>query len=547
MAKFVFRKKVKEESAPEEPKTTKEKQNTAYNKIVKIAGNFIEAVDEINDEIVKIAQDGWHLLIIVCALFVTTIDKVIDIAEWFVLKSLVLIGRRAHDMRIKIIQHKNIIIKEATVLVLAGIGIVGVFAWATDYEYSYNGRPLGIVKNQSDVLEILDIISDELSLEYGSNIEINPETDITFRPVVSYGKEIDDTDTVLKRFTYMGEIEAQAYAIKADGKVLAVVENERVANNVLDEIKEIYLSDERSVEYEYVGFVEDVVIEPYSTKLTNVLSMKTAIQKIRSGGQAAMEYTVVAGDSLYGICDKLGVTLSELKEMNPGLTEKTMLHAGDKLSSQKEIPLLTLKTIEISKIAESIPYETEYQESSYYYEGESIVSRSGSKGKASITARLTRHNGQVVDREDLEKEVIIKPVNEIIVKGTKPVPPKKGTGTFIRPVNVGIYSSYGYRWGRLHTGIDLAAPTGTAIKAADGGTVSFAGWHSNYGYMIIINHGANTQTVYAHCSKLYVSAGQQVFQGQRIAAVGSTGRSTGPHCHFEIMINGKTVNPANYV
>ena len=133
------------------------------------------------------------------------------------------------------------------------------------------------------------------------------------------------------------------------------------------------------------------------------------------------------------------------------------------------------------------------------------------------------------------------------MKGTKPVPPKKGTGTFIRPVNVGIYSSYGYRWGRLHAGIDLAAPTGTTIKAADGGTVSFAGWHSNYGYMIIINHGANTQTVYAHCSKLYVSAGQQVFQGQRIAAVGSTGRSTGPHCHFEIMINGKTVNPANYV
>ena len=126
---------------------------------------------------------------------------------------------------------------------------------------------MGIVKNQSDVLEILDIISDELSLEYGSNIEINPETDITFRPVVSYGKEIDDTDTVLKRFTYMGEIEAQAYAIKADGKVLAVVENERIANNVLDEIKEIYLSDERSVEYEYVGFVEDVVIEPYSTCL----------------------------------------------------------------------------------------------------------------------------------------------------------------------------------------------------------------------------------------------------------------------------------------
>ena len=99
----------------------------------------------------------------------------------------------------------------------------------------------------------------------------------------------------------------------------------------------------------------------------------------------------------------------------------------------------------------------------------------------------------------------------------------------------------------MHEGIDLAAPTGTPIKAADGGTVVSAGWHSNYGYMIIIDHGANTRTLYAHCSKLNVSAGNKVYQGQVIGLVGNTGRSTGPHCHFEIHINGRTVNPANYV
>ena len=224
-----------------------------------------------------------------------------------------------------------------------------------------------------------------------------------------------------------------------------------------------------------------------------------------------------------------------------------MLHVGDKLNSQEEIPLLTVETVEITTMAESVPYETEYQTSSYYYEGETYVTRSGSNGRASITARLTKHNGKVVEREDLDSEIIIEPVNEIIVKGTKPVPPKIGTGTFIRPVNVGIYASYGYRWGRMHEGIDLAAPTGTPIKAADGGTVVSAGWHSNYGYMIIIDHGANTRTLYAHCSKLNVSAGNKVYQGQVIGLVGNTGRSTGPHCHFEIHINGRTVNPANYV
>lgn len=139
-----------------------------------------------------------------------------------------------------------------------------------------------------------------------------------------------------------------------------------------------------------MGFVEDVTIEPYSTKLTNVSSFERAVESIRSGGQEATVYTVVEGDSLYGICDKLGVSLSQLQEMNPGLSEDTMLHVGDTLNSQEEIPLLTVETIEVSTMAESIPYETEYQESDAYYEGETYVSRSGSNGRASVTARLNQ-------------------------------------------------------------------------------------------------------------------------------------------------------------
>lgn len=517
-----------------------------YSKILVFAGELVEAVDEINEEALKIGAAGVQLLFPLCAGIVSVIDMALDILAWFVIKTIVLSGRHIHEIRLAVIKHKKAIIRDATIVVLSGVFLVGVFAWATDYEYSYNGRVLGIVKDQNDVLEILDVISEELSLEYGSNIEINPETDISFKPVVSYGKEIDDTDAVLRRFTYMGEIQAKAYAIKANDKILAVVENERIANQVLDNIKSIYLSTADNVEYEYIGFVEDVKIEPYSTKLTNVSSLQAAVEKIKNGGQEVVPYTVEAGDSLYAICDKLGVTLEELKEMNPGLTDSSLLHAGDQLNCQRLVPLLTLETVEVATLAESIPYKTEYTTSSYYYEGEAILSRAGVNGKARVTARLTKNNGQIVAREDISKETLIEPISEVIVKGTKPVPPKKGTGTFIRPVNVGIYSPYGYRWGQMHDGVDLAAPSGTPIKAADGGTVIKAGWHVNYGYMIIIDHGGNTETLYAHCSKLYVSAGERVFQGQTIAAVGSTGRSTGPHCHFEIWINGRTVNPAHY-
>lgn len=389
------------------------------------------------------------------------------------------------------------------------------------------------------------MVSEELSLEYGSSIVIDPETDITFRPVISYGKDIDDADTVLKKFTYMGDIQAQAYAIIVDGEIIATVESEKIANEVLDSVKAMYVKEDKK--YEYIGFAEDVKVEAYNTTLANVSSKSTVVKKIKSGGQQEVTYEVKAGDTLYGICDKLGVSFNELKKMNPKITENTTIHIGDKFVTQQEIPLLTVETIEISTFAESIDYETVTKESSSYYKGDTVVTQAGKKGKARVTARLTKQNGITVEREDLETETITAPVDKIIVKGTKPVPAKKGTGTFRKPVNVAVYRGYGMRWGRMHYGLDYAAPTGTPIYAADGGTVTKSGWSGAYGYVVVIDHGANRKTLYAHCSRLLVSAGTKVYKGQQIATVGSTGRSTGPHCHFEIFINGANVNPANYV
>ena len=254
-----------------------------------------------------------------------------------------------------------------------------------------------------------------------------------------------------------------------------------------------------------------------------------------------------AGDTLYGICDKLDVTFKELKKMNPKITENSVIHIGDKFVTQQAVPLLTVRTVEVSTFAEKVKYKTVYKKSSSYYQGEQVVQRSGTNGKAKITARLVKENGKTVSRKDLNKEIIKEPISKIVLKGTKKVPPKKGTGQLQRPVAVGVYRGYGPRWGRWHYGLDYAAPTGTAIRAADGGTVISAGWSGAYGLRIMIDHGGNIKTLYAHCSAIYVSAGQQVYKGQTIAAVGSTGRSTGPHCHFEVFKNGSNVNPANYV
>jgi len=119
--------------------------------------------------------------------------------------------------------------------------------------------------------------------------------------------------------------------------------------------------------------------------------------------------------------------------------------------------------------------------------------------------------------------------------------------SIVRPVSGILTSRFGSRWGSTHTGIDVGAPTGTPIYAAAGGTVIFSGWKGTLGKLIVVNHGNGVQTYYAHCSSLLVSVGQTVSAGQQIAKVGNTGRSTGPHLHFEIRLNGSAVNPQNYV
>ncbi len=119
--------------------------------------------------------------------------------------------------------------------------------------------------------------------------------------------------------------------------------------------------------------------------------------------------------------------------------------------------------------------------------------------------------------------------------------------SLIRPVTGTITSRFGRRSGGQHTGLDIANSTGTPIKAVASGTVIYSGYKGSYGRMVVIAHNASVQTYYAHCSRLYVSVGQTVNQGDIIASVGSTGNSTGPHLHLEIRVDGVAKNPQNYL
>lgn len=124
----------------------------------------------------------------------------------------------------------------------------------------------------------------------------------------------------------------------------------------------------------------------------------------------------------------------------------------------------------------------------------------------------------------------------------------EGSGaSYVRPGTGRVTSQYGRRWGRLHAGVDIAAGMGAPIYATAAGTVKSAGSESGYGRAVRIVHGDGTVTVYAHMSRLLVSAGQRVAAGEQIGKEGNTGRSTGPHLHFEVRVNGTPVNPITWL
>lgn len=156
------------------------------------------------------------------------------------------------------------------------------------------------------------------------------------------------------------------------------------------------------------------------------------------------------------------------------------------------------------------------------------------------------------DRKDLQEDLAAMQAQQARISGALNAPGaagpiKRGTGQLIYPINGTFTSSFGPRWGRLHAGIDVAIPIGTAIRAADGGRVAIAGAVSGYGNYTCVQHSASLSTCYAHQNSIGVRVGQTVTQGQVIGETGNTGRSTGPHLHFEVRLNGAPVNPMNYL
>lgn len=290
------------------------------------------------------------------------------------------------------------------------------------------------------------------------------------------------------------------------------------------------------------------VVEAYLLE-EELMPVEEAINLVTQLQETQQIYEVKSGDTLSQISIDNNIPMDELVEINDALeSENTMIRVGQELVITVPEPELSVIRQEQCIYTEDYEAEVQYIPNDDWYTTQKVTLQDPSAGRRKVVAMVTYNNDAEVSRDIVMEEVYAEAVPKIVERGTK-IPP-----TYVKPISGGRLSSgFGGRKAptkgasTYHKGVDWATPTGTPVYASNAGTVVQAGWSSGYGYAVYINHADGRQTRYGHLSKVLVSAGQTVSQGQKIALSGNTGRSTGPHLHFEIRINGQAVNPLSYL
>ena len=299
-----------------------------------------------------------------------------------------------------------------------------------------------------------------------------------------------------------------------------------------------------------IGFAEEVeVAETYIPK-SELVDVDTALSILTEMQEVQQIYDVQPGDTLSAISNKVGISMEELVELNSEYLKdvNSTIRAGQSLIITVPEPELSVLWTRREIVEESYEADIIYIDNDDWYTTKQVTLTEPSAGFRKIVSDVTYKNENAINRNIVKEEILLEAVAKVVERGTK-VPP-----TYIKPISGGsISSGFGRRnspggiGSRNHQGVDFAIPSGSTVMASSGGKVSSAGWSGGYGYCVLITHPDGSQTRYAHLSKVLVSAGQTVSQGQKIALSGNTGISTGPHLHFEIILNGTPVNPLNYI
>ena len=420
---------------------------------------------------------------------------------------------------------------------------------------------IGSVADETAIQQVVEQKEQEASIQF-KELSVDAGSTISVIPEQVFQVEAKDSET-LEKLEDTIVVHAKAFALQVNDRKVAYLKDQNDYEATINALKLQYVSQNdldklnASQSTEQLQDDETRIAEislsatisgsEASVLPTSIVTVDEAIKLLETGSLEQELYTVKAGDVLGSIARAHGLLTSELLAINPSMNENSTLKIGQQINVTVEKPYVTVQAVYEKLKIENIDYAKIVEEDETMLKGKKVVKQEGSFGKKEVSYLITEENGVRVDRVQTSENIMQEPQNRVVVVGTKVIP-SLGTGIFAWPANGGYISSQmGKRWGRYHYGIDIARPTNYTIKASDNGVVKTAGTHATYGNYIVINHKNGYETLYAHLSKINVSVGQVVGQGSAIGVMGSTGRSTGTHLHFEVHKNGTEVNPLSYL
>ena len=431
-------------------------------------------------------------------------------------------------------------------------------------------KPLGAQDEVIDEQTLADVIQEQIDIQVPADAEgALPEEESSMPAAAEedIGEAPDNEENTDDELNiYGGNISAaignetdnreRAFVVTVDGEVIGAVKANDEITSFLEDKKEEYLTDDivevsfdKDIEYTYEQYVDP----------EDIVDQEDIIGKLDSIVSEPLYYEIREGDNPWNIARNNGMTTEELIDCNitfkgekiDDLTQYCPVGAIVQLS--EEVPYLQVLTTREIEYTEAIDYEIIKTKDPDMYKGDSEVDVPGVEGEKKVRALVTYRGDMAVSTEVVDEVVISEPVTKYMRVGTRETttPVSTGTGgsgTYFWPTDGGYISAY-QGDGRGHKGIDIAAPYGTPIYAAESGTVieTGDGWNGGYGNCVRVQHDDGNVTVYAHQSSIAVSYGDYVVKGQLLGYVGSTGDSTGNHLHFEVRSYGTYANPLDYV
>ena len=412
---------------------------------------------------------------------------------------------------------------------------------------SYDGQVLGRLASKSEAETVRKDLESITSRTLGETYTIDDSL-LQYDSGWMLRQDIEDKAVYEDQLSDEIGLVTSAYCLYVNDVRIGATPYEGALEELLDQLQKA-ASDEDTISCE---FAEDVEIRQEYVPTSEIMNLGYIAELLYSTKTAEVTYEVKKGDTWSQIAAKNDMSSAELLALNPGYNINK-LQIGEVLTLSASVPYLTMTVVKQERYLDDVSYNIEYTDSADLYQGDYKVTSKGEYGKADVMAKTTYVNGEETERTILSSVTLKEPVTEHRIRGTKARPTWMPTGSFRWPTSGRISSYFGGRkspggiGSTNHKGIDIAVPRGTPIYAADGGTVTYSGWMSGYGYLVQIDHGNGYVTRYGHNSSLTVSVGQHVYKGQQVARAGSTGNSTGNHLHLELRVNGARTNPLNYV